>query len=109
MGLRHLQETFLAIDGARALDPHEKRGMPCLRQRQFAARFGLARKDLLHEVAELAAVALGDELTEAPVHQLGAPDAEQSRPGQIHLSDHSPGVEGQVARRGEFVGRSIVP
>jgi hypothetical protein len=74
-----------------------------LRQRHFAALFGLAREDFLQEIAEGALVALGDEQTEAPVHQPGALDAEQARAGQVHLPDRPLAVEGQVARRGKVV------
>jgi hypothetical protein len=76
--------------------------MSCLRQRHFAALFGLTRKDFLQGIAESAAGVIGHEHAEAPLQEPGALDAEQPGRSRVRLADHPLTVEGQVTRWGEL-------
>jgi len=59
------------------------------------------------KIVEGVTVILRDEQPEAPVYQPGTRDAEQARPGQVHLPDCPLAVEGQVAHGGKVVKFSI--
>ena len=72
-------------------------------ERHIANLFGFALEDPLQERIEIGTVSLGNEQSEAAVHQSGALHADQARAGEVGLRNRSIAVEGEVAHGGEVV------